>query len=271
MRKTTIIHPRLRLPKRSRSELAGLEKERQNWFDSLGAVSPLQPLFEHLPGVCFFAKDSRGRTMLASRGILDRYKMRHEREMLGLTDFDINPRHMAEHYVKDDRRLLSGSAQMIERLELWFDPQGLPDWFVVTKLPMTDARGRRVGVMGVLRRAEDHERRLPLFQTVSRAVDMIRRDFARPLVIADVAEACGESLRQLQRRFHSAFGSTPQEFLIKTRVLTAARLLEETAVTASEIAQRCGFVDASAFASQFRQRTVLSPLAYRRAHVGTPS
>jgi PAS domain-containing protein len=127
--------------------------------------------------------------MFASRGILDLYRMRHEREMLGLTDFDINPRHMAEDYVKDDRRLLSGRAQVIERLELWFDPQGLPDWFVVTKLPLADARGRRVGVMGVLRRAEDHEKRLPLFQTVSRAVDMIRRDFARPLVIADVAEA----------------------------------------------------------------------------------
>ena len=55
--------------------------------------------------------------MLASRGILDHYWMRQECEMLGLTDFDINPRHMAEHYVKDERRLLSGRAQMIERLE----------------------------------------------------------------------------------------------------------------------------------------------------------
>ncbi len=90
------------------------------------------------------------------------------------------------------------------------------------------------------------------------------------LVIADVAEACGESLRQLPRRFHSTFGTSQQEFLIKTRVLTAARLLEETRMTASEIAQRCGFVDASRFAGQFRQRTGLAPLAYRRAHIGTP-
>jgi hypothetical protein len=30
-----------------------------------------------------------------------------------------------------------------------------------------------------LRRAEDHEKRLPLLQTVSRAVDMIRRGFLR--------------------------------------------------------------------------------------------
>ena len=49
-----------------------------------------------------------------------------------------------------------------------------------------------------------------------------------------------------------------------------ARLLEETRLTASEIAQRCGFVDASSFAGQFRQRTGMTPLAYRRAHIGTP-
>ncbi len=270
MRKTTAMHPRLQRPVRSRREIAALEEERRNWVGTLGAVSPFQPLFDHLPDVCFFAKDRQGRTMFASRGILERYRMRHEHEMLGLTDYDINPRHMAEHYVRDDRRLLCGRAKIIERLELWFDPQGLPDWFVVTKLPLTDTRGRRVGIMGVLRRAEDHEKRLPLFQTVSRAVELMRRDFARPLVIANVAEACGESLRQLQRRFQSAFGTSPQDFLIKTRVLTAARLLEETRLTASEIAQRCGFVDASSFAVQFRQRTGLTPLAYRRAHIGTP-
>lgn len=270
MRKTTALHPRLQRPLRSRSEIRRLKEERRNWVGTLGAVAPFQPLFDHLPDVCFFAKDRRGRTMFASRGILERYRMRHETEMLGLTDYDINPRHMADHYVRDDRRLLSGRARIIERLELWFDPQGLPDWFVVTKLPLPDARGRRVGVMGLLRRAEDHEKRLPLFQTVSRAVDLMRRDFARPLVIASVAEACGESLRQLQRRFHSAFGTSPQEFLIKTRVVAAASMLEETALSAAEIAQRCGFVDASSFAAQFKNRTGMTPTAYRTSHARPP-
>jgi AraC-like DNA-binding protein len=251
--------------------LATLEKERRSWLASLGAASPFQPLFDHLPGVCFFAKDRQGRTMFASRGVLDRYRMSHEHEILGLTDYDRNPRFMAEHYVRDDRRLLSGREKMIERLELWFDPQGLPDWFIVTKLPLIDKRGRCQGVMGVLRRAEEHEKRLPLFQTVSRAVVLMRRDFARPLIIADIAEACGESLRQLQRRFHSAFGTTPQEFLIKTRVLAAARLLEETSLTAVEIAHHCGFVDASSFAGQFRKRTGMTPTAYRSSHAGPPS
>lgn len=221
-------------------------------------------LFDHIPGVFFFAKDRDGRTMFVSRGILERYKMSDESEMLGLTDFDINPGAMAEAYVQDDEQLLSGEVPLIERMELWFDRLGLPDWFVVTKLPLLDKRGRPQGVMGVLRRAAEHEKQLPVFQTVSRAVEMIRRDFDKPLIVADIAKACGQSLRQLQRQFQSAFGITAQEFLLKTRVLAAARLLEESSLTAAQIATRSGFVDASAFTLHFRKRTGLTPTAYRR-------
>jgi len=84
------------------------------------------------------------------------------------------------------------------------------------------------------------------------------------LSIRDVAAACFQSLRQLQRQFRSAFGVTPQEFLLKTRVLAAARLLEETSLAISEVAVRCGFLDASAFILQFRKRIGVTPSAYRR-------
>ena len=57
---------------------------------------------------------------------------------------------------------------------------------------------------------------------------------------------------------------TTQEFMIKTRVLAAARLLEETSLTAAEIGTRCGFVDASSFTEHFRQRTGMTPSAYRQ-------
>ena len=34
--------------------------------------------------------------------------MTNEEEMLGFTDYDINPQSMAERYVQDDERLLNG-------------------------------------------------------------------------------------------------------------------------------------------------------------------
>ena len=86
--------------------------------------------------------------------------------------------------------------------------------------------------------------------------------------IEDVARACGQSLRQLQRRFQSAFGITPQEFLIRTRVMEAMKLVEESRLGMAEIALRCGFVDASSFSAHFRKRTGESPRKHRETEPG---
>ena len=202
--------------------------------------------------------------MLLSRSFLQHYQLRHECEILGMTDFDLAPHHMASGYVRDDKRLLSGKARCIERVELWFDRQGTPDWFFVSKVPLKDAAGCICGTAGVVRRASEHEKQMPIIQSVARAVEMIRRDFAGPVLLSDIARACGLSMRHFQRRFQHAFGFSPQEFLMKTRVIAALKRLEETNLSAAEIAAHCGFVDGSSFAEQFRQRVGQSPVTYRQ-------
>jgi len=270
MRYATPLRPGTGTP-RTPAELHRWRQTRDRWMASLQPSALFQRLFEHVPGVHFFAKDKAGHIMFASRDLLHRYQMRDDSDIIGLTDFDINPDSMAAAYVRDDQRILAGETPILERIELWWDHQGMPDWFLVTKLPLLDRRGRVQGVMGLLRRPDDAERQLPVFQTVARAVEAIRRDYAKPLIIAEVASACGQSLRQLQRRFRTAFGITPQEFLIKTRVLAASTLLEQSTLTAAEIARRCGFVDQSSFTLHFRRRTGSTPTAYRtrwRARTG---
>lgn len=237
-------------------------------MSTLESTQLFHRLFDHIPGVYFFAKNREGRLMFASQGLMQRYQMVDDSEIIGRTDFDLNPDAMAQAYVDDDERILAGEATQVERVELWWDSQGIPDWFLVTKLPLLDTWRRVQGVMGVLRRPDEAERRLPVFQTVAQAVEMIRRDYAKPVIVADVARSCGQSLRQLQRRFQAAFGISPQEFLIKTRVLSAMRLLEETNQSVSEVAERCGFVDASSFTVHFRKRLGVAPAAYRRRLIG---
>ncbi len=140
---------------------------------------------------------------------------------------------MAYAYVQDDQRLLEGREKQIERIELRWDAEGLPDWYHVIMLPLIDRQGRVAGVMGILRRPRESERQLPVFQAVSSALKFIRRNFAVPLLMAEVGRRCGRSVRQLQRRFQSAFGMAPQAFLVLTRVVAATRMLEGTTWTAS--------------------------------------
>jgi AraC-like DNA-binding protein len=262
MRNASPLKPRTRSTRRP-AEIAGWLEERDRWFSQLDPSQQFQSLFDHIPGVYFFAKNEVGRLMFASKGLLDRYQMNDETDILGRTDFDLNPDVMAECYVADDQAILAGKSEVIERLELWWDRQGLPDWFLVTKLPLPGRDRRVCGVMGILRRPDSTELSLPLVQTVSKAVEMIRRTYRSDIRIADVARACGQSLRQVQRHFQAAFGISPQEFLIKTRVLAAVRLLEESELSAAEIAHRCGFADASSFTQQFRARVGVTPASYR--------
>ena len=264
MRKASPLRPVI-VPRRPPAEVRRWLTRRARWLSGLLPESAFHPLFDHIPGVHFFAKDRNGHLMFASRNLLRRYEMQDDSEFIGRTDFEINPPSMAETYVRDDRRLLDGTEERMERIELWWDPEGLPDWYHVVKLPLRDRRGRIAGVMGILRSPQDAERRLPLYQTVSRAVEIIRTGFAQQLGISEVARKCGQSLRQLQRRFQSAFGITPLDFLLMTRVAAARHLLETTPLSAAEIALRCGFTDPSAFSQHFRRRTGLSPTGYRRS------
>jgi AraC-like DNA-binding protein len=262
MGNTSPLKPR-RHRLRTASELLEWERVRETWMAGIDPSSHFHRLFDHIPGLHFFAKNRAGHLMFASQGLRRRYSMRDESEILGMTDFDLNPDLMARGYVVDDERLLSAEVEVIERLELWWDSQSMPDWFMVTKLPIRDRTGSITGVMGLLRRPDESDRELPVFQTVAKAVEIIRRDFSKVIVIEEIARVCGQSLRQLQRRFRTAFGITPQEFLIKTRVLAAQRMLEETSNNASEIARLCGFVDASSFTQHFRKRIGITPTAYR--------
>ena len=251
--------------KRTSQEVPGrkLSAERATWLSKIHPNGHFHTLFDHLPGVCFYCKDKRGRFMMVSRSFLQHHRLQHEQDILGLTDFDVAPHQMASGYVQDDARLLSGESNFIERVELWFDKQGIPDWFFVSKQPLKDAAGRICGTAGVVRRAAEHEMQLPIIQSVAKAVEIIRRDFAGPMVLSNVARDCGLSVRHFQRRFQHACGFSPQEFLMKTRVIAAMKLIEETNLTAAEISTRCGFVDGSSFAEQFGQRVGESPSAYR--------
>jgi len=256
--------PRKAKPVSTQSRRQGVTRERAAWLSKVHPNDHFHVLFDHLPGVSFYCKDAQGRFMLVSRSFLQHHQLRHERELIGLTDFDVAPHHMAAGYVRDDERLLSGQSRCVERVELWFDKQGTPDWFFVSKLPLKDIQGRICGTAGVVRRAAEHEMQLPMIQGVTRAVEIIRRDYAGAVILREVARACGLSMRHFQRRFQHAFGFSPQEFLIKTRVTAAMKLLEETNLSTSEIAIRCGFADSSSFAEQFRARVDQSPTVYRR-------
>ena len=59
------------------------------------------------------------------------------------------------------------------------------------------------------------------------------------------------------------FGLTPSQFIAKTRIAAASRLLRETEQSIADIALACGFYDQSAFTRTFRAMTGVTPTQFR--------
>jgi len=232
----------------------------------LGPHQPFREVFEYLPEVSFFVKDRRSRLICASPAIVDRLGARNEAEVVGTTDFDFFPPQVAEHFVQDDRWVMRTGRPLIGRVEVWYNDRRLLDWYVTNKLPLRDARGRIVGVMGTVQTYDERKKTLVPFSQISRVVEHIRAHHHRRLSTRELAELAHLSARQLHRKFREAFGMSVREFLLKTRIQAAGIALLGGDASISEIALQYGFCDQSAFTQQFRKHTGLTPLKYRHKY-----
>jgi len=246
-------------PSERRARLA----RRQKWLKDIDLLESFNRLFDLIPGLFVFLKNERSEIMFFSRSMLDTFGITDDAAVIGLTDFELTPTKMSQGYREQDAAVLSTGKPILNRVELWFDRQGLPDWYVVNKLPLRCKRGKIVGVIGFLQRCEDNERLLPLLPTIARAAAYLREHYQEPLRLEELARKAGVSPRHMERQFKGVFGIGPHEFLVKTRVQAAARLLRDTTQTLVEIAMNCGFCDQSSLTRSFQRHMGITPTEFR--------
>ncbi len=237
---------------------------RDAWLREIDPAHLFHRLFDVMPGVYFFAKNRQGELMFLSRSNREIRHLKDEASVIGLTDFDLNPADIARSYVQDDAKIYKTGRPLLNHVELWFDRLGMPDWFVVNKMPVMSRGGRIIGIMGISQNYEGRSKLLQPFHGISKAVNHLREHYQEEVSITALARLCGLSPRQLQRRFKDAFGVGPQQFLIKTRLLAACHALRETSRGLADIAYDCGFNDQSAFSRHFRRHMGMTASTFRQ-------
>ncbi len=83
--------------------------------------------------------------------------------------------------------------------------------------------------------------------------------------LAQVARASGVSAFHFLRLFRRVIGVTPHQYLVRTRLRRAARLLAAETQPVADIAYQVGFGDLSNFVRTFRRAAGVSPRAFRAA------
>jgi transcriptional regulator GlxA family with amidase domain len=101
-------------------------------------------------------------------------------------------------------------------------------------------------------------------ETIRRAEDWIRLHCQDDLRMDALARQLGMSSRNFVRRFKTATGLAPMDYLQRLRVRAAKRLLEEEHVTVQEVCSAVGYGDLAFFRDLFRRHTGMTPGQYRK-------
>ncbi len=114
-----------------------------------------------------------------------------------------------------------------------------------------------------------HEPPTPDGITLEPVLRWMEENAQRELRLEDIAAQAMMSTRTLSRRFREQTGTTPLQWLNRTRLRKAQCLLETTSHSVEWIASHVGFGSSTTFRDQFKRLVGISPQAYRRAFRGT--
>jgi PAS domain S-box-containing protein len=223
-------------------------------------------LLRHFPDVAYFAKDRRGRFTSANAAFVEMTGRQTEADILGKTDFDIWPRFLAEHYVKDDGRLLESGASIVNRVELVIGQDRSAEWFTTTKVPLQDASGEISGLEGVCRYLKKAKTPLEQSTKMPAVIQFIMENYSGKIEIPALAGMVSLSVKQFERKFKQEYGEVPVSYIQRIRLDAARQLLAMTRLPIAEISRETGFYDSSHFAHQFRKYTGYSPTVFRQSH-----
>ena len=143
-------------------------------------------------------------------------------------------------------------------------------WCLTTKLPLRDAAGEVIGLIGISRdvRARVDLRHIP--EELAAALEHFENNLAEPVTPAILARRARLTPAKFARLIRRFFDLNPSQFITQTRLAAAARLLRETGMGVSAVAHGCGFYDHSAFSRAFHAAMGVTPSSYREATKAVP-
>ncbi len=101
-------------------------------------------------------------------------------------------------------------------------------------------------------------------EKVLRLQTWIENHHDRALAIEDMTDVAGMSVRNLNRRFVTATGLSPRQYLRRVRIEAAKHLLETSTTPVDRVAATVGYRDTRAFIRAFGVVAGVSPGQYRQ-------
>ncbi len=108
----------------------------------------LRTLIDNIPGQVYF-KDVEGHMLVVNQAQARLLGADSPEELVGKTDFDYFPEELAAKYRQDELEIIQTGQPMLNVVEPTVDPFGRRIWLSTSKVPLRDARGQIVGIVGI--------------------------------------------------------------------------------------------------------------------------
>ncbi len=108
----------------------------------------LRMVIELIPDL-IYVKDAETRVLLDNMADAHALGAASPQDVIGKTDFDLFPHDLAARYYADDQLVIQSGQKVINQEEPFVDKSGNQMWLSTTKVPLLDADGKIIGLVGI--------------------------------------------------------------------------------------------------------------------------
>lgn len=240
-----------------------MEKYVTKFLAGLRDRGNVEQMFDIFPDIYFYIKDRNCRWITCNTACLRLLNFRDQKEVYGATESDFFPPKIAEMIYRDDRDVIDNNRRIINRTELIVDETGRLVWVSTNKLPLAAKNGSIAGLMGTTRILTRSDRLPDDYQQFRGVIDHIQDRVGEKIDVKELARIACLSDSHFRKRFRAQFRLSPQEFILRTRLQAASKMLITSDRPIVGVALACGFADQSYFTRQFGKFFEQSPKRYR--------
>jgi PAS domain S-box-containing protein len=162
----------------------------------------LQVLLDNIPDRIYF-KDTQSRFLKLNKALAKRLNVTDPEQAVGKSDFDFQLPERAKEFYADEQRIIQTGEALINKTEKQVMPNGETTWTSTTKIPLRDAQGTVVGLVGINR---DITKQKEAEEALHQAHDKLEQRVQERT--ADLAKA-NEALRESQALYSSLVDQIP--------------------------------------------------------------
>jgi PAS domain S-box-containing protein len=133
-------------------------------------------------------------------------------DVIGKTDFDFFPKDLAEQFFRDEQEVMAKGRPLISREELNFYPlTNTWGWHLTTTVPLKNARGKTIGLVGVSRDITAHKE----------MEERLRESLVHQKVAREVLDSQERERKRIAGELHDDLGQNL--LLVKNKLLLGLR------------------------------------------------